>query len=567
MNCSEADLMVFHCRWLFFLLLVSSQALSFDYEVSGVSGELRKNIAYHLQPLQHKSINTRAVKKAVDSALHPYGFYHSTFELSQPSPNKVRVNVQAGEPILIAQADIVISGSASVDDDFHRLLDEAPIVGDVLNHKKYDTLKSNIQSLALKKGYFDGAFSSAQMEVSPSQNTARLTLHFESGERYKFGAITLLDSQIEEERVLGMKTFSQGDSFDSHLLSEYQARLAESGWYQNIQLSAKYEEVNDAFEIPIDVRVTPRAKNRVQLGAGYASSTGVRGSMRWEQPWYNDKGHSFESQVQLSVPEQSLTLGYKVPTAEVMDNYYGVKFRVKHLDYLDTLSLTSDLTFEKFWRIDQDWKSTVYLTYLYENYQQASQTDQTQLTLPGIRFQYEPEKPLIGNLSHRHDYSVEFSEPHLLSDSRVLRVIGSSNLSWLISPRNRLSVRASMGANITDDISELPSSLRFFAGGEGSIRGYKYDSISPTDESGELTGGRYMAALGMDIQTKLYKSIWGGAFFDIGDAYDSKVDWKRGVGVSLGWESKFLPIQLALGKGLDSTSDRFRVHLTLGAQF
>ena len=36
---------------------------------------------------------------------------------------------------------------------------------------------------------------------------------------------------------------------------------------------------------------------------------------------------------------------------------------------------------------------------------------------------------------------------------------------------------------------KVPPELRFFAGGDRSIRGYKYQSISPEDNKGKLTGG------------------------------------------------------------------------------
>ncbi len=42
------------------------------------------------------------------------------------------------------------------------------------------------------------------------------------------------------------------------------------------------------------------------------------------------------------------------------------------------------------------------------------------------------------------------------------------------------------GAVLMEAITELPPSLRFFAGGDNSIRGYSYESISPVDTEGSL---------------------------------------------------------------------------------
>ena len=41
------------------------------------------------------------------------------------------------------------------------------------------------------------------------------------------------------------------------------------------------------------------------------------------------------------------------------------------------------------------------------------------------------------------------------------------------------------------DLDAIPPSLRFFAGGDQSIRGFGFETISPVDASGKLTGARY----------------------------------------------------------------------------
>ena len=43
-----------------------------------------------------------------------------------------------------------------------------------------------------------------------------------------------------------------------------------------------------------------------------------------------------------------------------------------------------------------------------------------------------------------------------------------------------------------NSIENLPSSLRFFAGGDTSVRGYDYRSLGPQDENGDFIGGRHL---------------------------------------------------------------------------
>lgn len=77
-----------------------------------------------------------------------------------------------------------------------------------------------------------------------------------------------------------------------------------------------------------------------------------------------------------------------------------------------------------------------------------------------------------------------------------------------------------------------------------------------------------MLTAGLEYQHRIYRSIWMGAFLDVGDAFEDKADWKRGTGLSLIWKSQFIPVKLDFAYGLDAPEgDEFRIHFSLGTQF
>ena len=41
--------------------------------------------------------------------------------------------------------------------------------------------------------------------------------------------------------------------------------------------------------------------------------------------------------------------------------------------------------------------------------------------------------------------------------------------------------------------------VRFFAGGDQSVRGYEYQTLSPENDRGDRIGGRYMVALSLHL--------------------------------------------------------------------
>lgn len=555
-----------------FVFIPFGGVLAAEFTIQGLSKPLERNLEYYLMPLANTSANDIPVSqlsKLVRSALNPYGYYHSKLNVQRGENDLITLDVDAGEVMLVAKSNIVVSGEASNDEDFIELINQAQLKqGQPLLHSEYDTLKRNLISLAQQKGYLDGRFIELSLEVIPSLNQAHVNLYFSSGPRYQFGELSVLTSGIETALIEAMRTFERGDDFDTLKLSQYQAELSSTDWFRSVIVKADFEEISDGQKVPIEVLTEPNSRNIVQVGGGYSTDLGLRASLNWTKPWYNKRGHSFEAQAYASKPEQSLLLGYKIPTQNVLTDYYGIQFESKHVDYRDTSSFSNDLSFEKHWQLDSDWQSTMHVRYLQERYQQASENNDSQMLLPGVTFSLLDRKNDQLEIKHRHVYSLEYSDPNFFSDSRLLRIEGNSVLSWDISEKHKFHFRSNVGINVADALSDIPSSLRFFAGGDGNLRGYGYESISPRDENGDLTGARYMFTAGLEYQYQVYHQLWLGAFYDVGDAFNDSVDWKSGTGLSLIWNSKYVPVKVDFAYGLDAPQgDQFRVHFSLGTQF
>ncbi|MGR2941231.1 autotransporter assembly complex family protein [Vibrio vulnificus] len=555
-----------------FVFIPFGDVLAAEFTIQGLSKPLERNLEYHLMPLANTSANDIPVSqlsKLVRSALNPYGYYHSKLSVQREPNDLIVLDVELGEVVLVAKSNIVVSGEASNDEDFLGLVNQAQLKqGQPLLHSEYDTLKRNLTSLAQKKGYLDGRFIESSLEVIPSMNQANVNLHFSSGSRYQFGSLSVPTSGIEPARIEIMRTFERGDDFDTLKLNQYQANLSETNWFRSVIVKADFDGISNNLEVPIEVIAEPNARNIVQVGGGYSTDLGLRASLNWSKPWYNTRGHSFETQAYASKAEQSLLLGYKIPTQNVLTDYYGIQFESKHVDYRDTSSFSNDLSFEKHWQLDSDWQSTMHVRYLQERYQQASENNDSQMLLPGVTFSLLDRKNDQLEIKHRHVYSLEYSDPNFFSDSRLLRIEGNSVLSWDISEKHKFHFRSNVGINVADALSDIPSSLRFFAGGDGNLRGYGYESISPRDENGDLTGARYMFTAGLEYQYQVYHQLWLGAFYDVGDAFNDSVDWKSGTGLSLIWNSKYVPVKVDFAYGLDAPQgDQFRVHFSLGTQF
>ncbi|ELA9865712.1 outer membrane protein assembly factor [Vibrio parahaemolyticus] len=558
-------------------LLVVSQSAYADVslKLKGINGALEDNVKAYLSSIPEKDYSTSLrfqarLDQSITEALNALGYYHAKISYSISEGNdELIVNIHKGLPVKIKVMDVVISGEAKEDEEFANLIAKSPLkVGRILNQGEYDSLKSGIRNLALQRGYFNGDFKLNKLEVIPELNEANVRLHYDSGIRYHFGPVEITGSQIWENRVESMRPFEIGEPYLVSDVGEYNQNLSNTDWFSSVFVEPDLSKLEDGRELPIKVSLAPAAKNQIETGIGYSTDTGVRGTLKWKKPWVSARGHSFNTALSLSKPEQTITAGYKIPLDDVLREYYQLQFGLKHLDNRDTESLESNLAVERHWLTDGGWHKTVYVRHLYENFSQGLQDDGVQFVLPGATFSRTRVRggsmPMWGD---KQSVTVEYGDPALLSETRVLRLLGRS--SWIrgIGENHRGLFRLEGGANITEEFEKLSPSLRFFAGGDNNIRGYGYESISPVDESGALTGAKYILSSTLEYQYRVYGNWWAATFYDIGDAFNDTPEWKSGAGVGIRWASPVGPVSFDFAWGLDEkTNNEFRIHFSLGPE-
>ncbi|MGR5236790.1 autotransporter assembly complex protein TamA [Vibrio alfacsensis] len=558
-------------------LIVFSQSAYADVslKIKGLDGALEDNVTAYLSSIPEKDYSTSLrfqarLEKSITEALNALGYYHAKISYTSTKENdELIVNVDPGKPIRVKTMDVVISGEAKTDEEFINLIAKSPLkVGRVLNQGEYDSLKSGIRNLALQRGYFNGDFTLHRLEVIPELNQAIVRLHYDSGIRYHFGGLDIIGSQIWEERVASLSPFKTGQPYLVSEVGEYNQNLSNTDWFSSVFVEPDLSKLKDGRELPIKVSLAPAAKNQIETGIGYSTDMGVRGTLKWKKPWVSARGHSFNTALSLSKPEQTIIAGYKIPMDDVLREYYQVQFGLKHLDNRDTESLESNLAFGRYWLSDNGWHTVLYVRHLYENFSQGLQDDGVQFVLPGTTLSRTRTRggnmPMWGD---KQSVTIEYGDPALLSETRVLRLLGGTSWIRSLGENNRGLFRLEGGANITDELEKLPPSLRFFAGGDNSIRGYGFESISPKDASGALTGAKYMLASTLEYQYRVYGNWWGAVFYDIGDAFNKTPIWQSGAGVGVRWASPVGPVSIDFAWGLDAEPDpEFRIHFSLGPE-
>lgn len=526
--------------------------------VEGLSGELEKNVRAQLSTIQSDEVTPdRRFQARVDDAirggLKALGYYEPTIDFTLlPPPAKGRqvleVKIDAGPPVLIGGTGVILRGGARNDKDYLNLLHDRPENGTVLNHGDYENFKKSLTSVSLRKGYFDSEFRKNQLGVSLERRQAFWDIDYDSGQRYRFGEVTFEGSQIREEYLQNLVPFKDGAYYQSRDLAELNRRLSATGWFNSVVVAPEFDKARKTKILPLHGVVSPRTENTLETGVGYSTDVGPRVKATWKKPWVNSYGHSFTTSTSLSGPEQLLDFSYKVPLLKSpLEQYYLMQGGFKRTNLNDTESDSTTLAVSRYWDLSSGWQRAINLRWSLDHFTQANVTNTTMLLYPGVSLSRTRSRgglmPVWGD-SQR--YSIDWSDTAWGSD--VDFGVFQAQQVWIrtLQEKHRFVVRGNVGWIETNDFERVPPDLRFFAGGDRSIRGYKYKSISPKNDDGKLTGASKMATGSLEYQYNVSGKWWGAAFVDSGEAVNDikQSNLKTGAGVGVRWQSPVGPVKL-----------------------
>ncbi|WP_435951916.1 autotransporter assembly complex protein TamA [Dryocola sp. BD626] len=527
-------------------------------QVEGLTGELQKNVRAQLSTIQSDEVTPdRRFQARVDDAirggLKALGYYEPTidFDLLPPPPKGrqvLKVKVQAGPPVLIGGTDVVLRGGAREDSDFLDLLHDRPKIGTVLNHGDYESFKKSLTNTSVRKGYFDSEFRKSQLGVSLERRQAFWDIDYDSGQRYRFGDVTFEGSQIREEYLQNLVPFKKGDYYQSRDLAELNRRLSATGWFNSVVVAPEFDKARKTKILPLHGVVSPRTENTIETGVGYSTDVGPRVKATWKKPWVNSYGHSFTTSTSLSAPEQVLDFSYKVPLLKSpLEQYYLVQGGFKRTDLNDTEQDSTTVAVSRFWDMSSGWQRAINLRWSLDHFTQANVTNTTMLLYPGVSLSRTRSRGgLMPTWGDSQRYSIDWSDTTWGSDVDF-GVFQAQNV-WIRSlyDKHRFVMRGNLGWIETNNFEKVPPDLRFFAGGDRSIRGYKYKSISPENSDGKLTGASKLATGSLEYQYNVTGKWWGAAFVDSGEAVNdiTQSNFKTGAGVGVRWQSPVGPIKL-----------------------
>jgi translocation and assembly module TamA len=547
--------------------------------VEGIEGDMLESVRASIELTQYQDRDVSPIEirrlfetadEQIHAALEPFGYYdaEATGKLERPEPSKYRATfrVEPGEPVVVRKERVVIGGDAAQLESIKAALEHfQPKQGERLDHAAYERSKQEISTALANEGYVRAQLVQHRVEVVRAANSAQIDLEWNPGERHRFGPVHYSDVQFPDSFLQRYTPWRPGEFYSIDKLLELQQALVDADYFAAVAVTPDLEHAKDGI-VPIDVALV-RAKRTVYTASVYVSTdTGPGGKVGFERRWLNSRGHKLSSDVQYSTRLEDYRVQYRIPKpGRPNRNWtFGVGYRDEETD-----SSVSRMARAAATEVTDRWKGftrTLGLQYLNGDFEIAKEQHSTSLLYAeGVLTRKKADDLYFPLSGYNLLYGLRVAAESVASDTSFAQVRAEAKWLKKVREHDRVILRGMLGGMIVDDFDALPPELRFFAGGDRSIRGFDYQQIGDLDARGEVIGGEYQVIASAEYE-HYFLPNWGVAtFVDAGDAFTNQYDTNVGAGVGLRWKSPVGLVRLEVARPVVSDFDHsWRIHLVIG---
>lgn len=582
--------------WLSILPIPAIAAIvqsNLKISISGVNVEQEKNIGAQLSLAQKNKIKTltpaqvqvlhERAEKEILRALQPYGYYHATVEgkltITDNKFYNASYKVTLGKPTVVGKISTHLIGPGKYNPKLFNIFDSFELKPNhVLNHSFYEKDKAQVLSKAIHQGYLHAYYSEHQVLVDLSKNTADIALTIDSGPLFTFGSVNFHSDYFATEFLNRFIPYKIGAFYEPEQVAELEAGLSQSLYFKEVTVVPHIptESNGDNTVVPIEVNLVKNRANQYLLGFGYDTDTQAHVKLGWDRLYLNKWGHRFTTRSKLSQVDKTVAADYIIPGKHPLNDEYRIAMNYADDEFQDKPSTLYSLSVSETHKV-KNWHRILTLRYLSEKFKDLDYVNESShFLLPSIELiktknnnNLTSPKPTDG---YRLKLLLRGGINPLLSDKSFAQATFEGKWLKQLSPIDTLITRTELGVTAPENLEDLPLSIRFFAGGDQSIRGFGYRSLPTQAEECEegVLGGAYLAVGSIEYNRVIKGPFSLATFIDAGNAFNYldnlKSQCQVGVGVGIRFSTPIGPVKLDLAKPLTSHTNSWRIHINFGPE-
>ncbi|HET9823340.1 MAG TPA: BamA/TamA family outer membrane protein [Burkholderiaceae bacterium] len=504
------------------------------------------------------------------------------------APARVTVRVRPGARTRVEQVRLDVRGALAQaadrgDAEARALLDAWrrawPLrSGQAFVNSAWRDAKSVALATLRAAGYAQASWSETAADVDADQARARLSLVADSGPLFRTGTIDVQGLERQHgNSVRRLAGFSPGTPATEALLLDFQERLQRAGLFEGVSVTLDTDPAQ-AERATVAVRVRELPLQQATVGVGVSANTGprvslehlhrrafgLRASLRNKLEW-GALRQAWEGELS-SHTLPGLYRNLLGGTAERLESDTDV---VRSLRLRVGRSHDSS-TIDRLWFVEGERVVTDP-----RPGSAAAQSVGSLVTAGTLNFHgtwRDVDSILLPTDGRTFALQAGAGRVHDSTDGGS-GTFGRLHLRaqgwWPLGSSWYAQARFEAGQVFAADAVQVPETQRFRAGGDDSVRGYAYRSLTP-QVAGVDVGGRVLGTASVEIARPIsagLPSLWWAAFADAGTAAERWSDYKPvwGAGLGLRWRSPVGPLRADLAYG--EAVRQWRLHVSVGIVF
>ncbi len=419
--------------------------------------------------------------------------------------------------------------------------------------------------------------------LHPDQHTMDVAFVAESGPHADLGTIDFTGLQRMSESFMRERLLLHpGQPFSPTDIETARQDLMAVGVFSSVRI-VPADQLDSHGNLPLTVEVTERPLHAVNFGAAYSTDLGAMFNAGWRHRnlFGGAEQLNLTGSIQLggsAVTKPGYQAGIQFVKPDFLQRDQSLDISVnaikQSLQAYDQTALIERATLSR--KLSRHWTVSIGLLGEQEEITQEGVTDTYHLLGVPITARYDSTNSQF-DATEGIRATISVMPMQSLGANKGTFVItqasASTYLDLLSNGRSVLALRGLVGQAAGVGVFGLPPDQRFYAGGSGTVRGYRYQSIGPRFPSNNPTGGNAVAAGTVEFRQRILDNYGVVAFIDAGqvsnDGKPFSGNWRAGAGIGARYYTPIGPIRLDIAVPLNRQAggDSFELYIGIGQAF
>ncbi len=519
--------------------------------------------------------------KRLEAVLRSEGYYDASLRSdieTETTPAKVVIHIDTGPRYRLADYTVVYEGPSPPAEALRPSIEELglepkmPARGPVIA-----AAGQSWRVLMTQRGYPFAEVIDRKAVINPETKTMTVTLRVDAGEPAKFGPVTISElDRLESDHVRRLLPWRQGETYDSRKLEDARRSLSQTRIFASVIVKPG-EKLDENGELPITIDLNEGPPRTIGFGVSYSTDVGAGANVFWEHRNLFREGEQLRLDLEVSQIEQSLGATLRKPTYPGLRQtlVFNLSLSNENTEAYDEQAATALVGIESGFL--ENWQLSAGVSPEYSYVKDMGEHEEYFLLgLPLTATRDARDDRLNPTSGTRLDFTLtpyqglNEDDPNWVTETTG----GSAYLAVDEDKRFVLASRAKVGFLAGASNDSVPASKRFYAGGGGSIRGYKFQTVGDIDANGDPVGGRSLLEVSTELRVRVTDQIGVVPFVDGGTVYEESYPdfsntfrWAAGLGLRYFTGIGPVRLDVAFPVNRRDTDDTYQFYISFGQAF